>query len=398
MLNIFQKKSLINSLIEKIELPEYAYERAKDRYDNIGQWFDRDDSILKDNDPHIFPQGSFCLGTATRPVDERDGYDLDLACKLRAGITKGSHTQKQLKELVGEELGYYRQAQCIKEQLEPKHRCWRLEYHDKLNFHMDIVPCIPADEDKRQAILESMIDFGIEESIAGSASQLTVSITDDRHKYYDILCDNWEISNPEGYAQWFKHRMLQERRKMIIEARVDPVPLYMRKSPLQQTIQILKRHRDQMFKDKDKKDLKPISIIISTLAARAYNGESDPLSSLENILSDMENFIKPTWPRVPNPVDPSEDFADRWHREDFKHLELEKHFKDWLFQAKIDFRNLYSETDPEFISEFTEHKFSVKLSSDTIMEQLGLTAATTISFSPKSHSITSAPKPWQKIN
>lgn len=45
-----------------------------------------------------------------------------------------------------------------------------------------------------------------------------------------------------------------------------------RESILQRIVQILKRHRDIMFNgDEDK----PISIIITTLASRAYRGETN---------------------------------------------------------------------------------------------------------------------------
>ena len=58
---------------------------------------------------------------------------------------------------------------------------------------------------------------------------------------------------------------------------------------MQRIVQILKRHRDVMFKDdKDK----PISIIITTLAANAYKGEDSLLEGLVNVISCMEPTIK----------------------------------------------------------------------------------------------------------
>ena len=45
---------------------------------------------------------------------------------------------------------------------------------------------------------------------------------------------------------------------------------------------ILKRHRDNWSKDNP--DLKPISIILTTLAARAYNGETDIVAALAMFL------------------------------------------------------------------------------------------------------------------
>ena len=120
--------TLLERLIEDVELPDNAYEKARDRYEDLGKWFDRDDSLVKANNPHIFPQGSFRLGTAIKPLDENSNYDLDLGCKLRIGISSDTHTQKQLKDIVRTELENYRTARRIMEKVEDKHRCLCLEY------------------------------------------------------------------------------------------------------------------------------------------------------------------------------------------------------------------------------------------------------------------------------
>jgi len=209
MTTVEQKNVLLADLTEQLELPEMAYQKAKERYEDIGEWLGREDSTCEENEPHVFPQGSFRLGTAIRPLDEKEAYDLDLACRLQVGLSKSSHTQHDLKTLLGNEIEKYRAARGIKSPKEEMHRCWRLEYADKLSFHMDIVPCIPADESGRKLILESMTKAGESALIAGSVSQLTVSITDDRHPRYKQICEDWNISNPEGYAKWFEERMNQ---------------------------------------------------------------------------------------------------------------------------------------------------------------------------------------------
>ena len=386
------KKVVLESMIGMLELPDSAYEKAQKRYDDLGKWFDRDDSLVKDNSSHIFPQGSFRLGTAIRPLDEDEGYDLDLACKLREGITKETNTQEFLKKLIRQELDSYRIARGIKEELESKHRCWRLEYQDDLNFHMDIVPCIPADENRRKLILESMRKFGRDEFVASSASETTVFITDDRHEGYRTICNDWNISNPEGYALWFEYRMNPSRMQMLMEkAQVDDVPLFKRKTPLQRAIQLLKRHRDQMFKGNE--DVKPISIIITTLAARAYNGEQDIVPTLDNILAKMGDLVNKTSPRVPNPVDPEEDFADRWAMQKYLHLNLEQNFRYWLKQAQGDFEHITLTTDTQFIAEQAEQKFSLSLNKAELVKQLGGSTAAVNIITPKAHSITEPAKP-----
>ena len=86
MISNEQKKLLLEKMVELLELPDSAYQKAKDRYEDIGEYLGRDKSLCHDNDPHIFPQGSFRLGTAIRPLDESEEYDLDIACNLSKDI------------------------------------------------------------------------------------------------------------------------------------------------------------------------------------------------------------------------------------------------------------------------------------------------------------------------
>jgi hypothetical protein len=119
----------------------------------------------------------------------------------------------------------------------------------------------------------------------------------------------------------------------MITASVDDIPDYKVKTPLQRAIQLLKRHRDCMFADDGKH--KPISIIITTLAAHAYNEEPTISAALQSILTGMENHIEyrgdVTW--VTNPVNPAENFADKWAEE----AEKRENFYKWLEHARHDF-------------------------------------------------------------
>ncbi len=388
-----QKEIILEYLIEKLELPELAYEKAESRYEDLGEWFDRDKSLLKNNSPHIFPQGSFRLGTAIRPLDENEEYDLDLACKLKDGVSKDTHTQDDLKELIGDELKFYRNYRGIKEQVESKHRCWRLEYKDDLSFHIDILPCIPADEDRRKQIKEAVFSRSNDSYLAEMVSESTINITDDRHPRYSSICYDWGISNPEGYSKWFEYRIKSNRVKLFSErAQIDDIPIYKQKTPLQRAIQLLKRHRDNMFRQNV--DSKPISIIITTLVAKTYNGEQSIFSALENILNTMESFINPKTPRIPNPVDPNEDFADRWLMPQYIYLKLEENFFLWLKQAQSDFKHLISTTDSTFITEQAERKYSVKINASKLKDCLGSTQKTISNIIPMTHSIRNPSKLW----
>ena len=73
---------------------------------------------------------------------------------------------------------------------------------------------------------------------------------------------------------------------------------------------ILKRHRDVMFKDNS--EWAPISMIITILAAKAYKSELSLKDAIDGIVERMPQFVNVSKPRIPNPVNPKEDFADRW--------------------------------------------------------------------------------------
>jgi hypothetical protein len=114
---------------------------------------------------------------------------------------------------------------------------------------------------------------------------------------------------------------------------VEDVPDWQVKTPLQRAIQILKRHRDVRFRDDQEN--RPVSIILTTLAARAYRGEGTVYDSLLRIVSDMPLFIENRNGRywVQNPVEPGENFADKWNEKP----ERRDAFLKWLVDVKRDF-------------------------------------------------------------
>ena len=93
-------------------------------------------------------------------------------------------------------------------------------------------------------------------------------------------------------------------------------------------IQILKRHRDVMFIAHP--EAKPISVIITTLAAEAYKGETNVDEAMINILRDIESLVSRQIPRVPNPVNPAEDFAEKWGTREGLSMRLEDNFWMWV--------------------------------------------------------------------
>ena len=330
-----QAEEYLEALAKALEIPPSRYEQAEKGYKSLGDWLHREDSGVKNFDPDVFVQGSFRLGTVIKPQSDKEEYDVDCACSLTT-LGKSDISQFALKDLLGEEIKLYRKSKSIQKEVHEGRRCWRLEYADGAQFHMDIVPCIPNAADQRLLLEARNLDAGFAET--------AVAITDNEVPQYYEITEDWPCSNPRGYAEWFKSRMgdvfirrrekvLNEMRSEGVTASVEDIPTYRVRTPLQSAIMILKRHRDTVFAD-DPAD-KPISIIISSLAAHAYEGEETIGYALLSILSRMEQAIEHDGVKyiIKNPTNALENFADKWE----EHPERAQAFFGWLEQAREDF-------------------------------------------------------------
>jgi hypothetical protein len=326
---------ILEAMADALDIPPSKFEEAKNRYEAIGNWLDRPESSIAQYDPSISPQGSFLLGTVTRPLTDTEEYDVDLVCRLEA--TKADFTQKSLKEAVGREVALYARAHGMVVP-EERRRCWTLNYAAGAQFHMDILPALPdAQRYQVKLLMEGHRALAQDAALSGHA----IAITDKTLPHYDQPTEDWPQSNPTGYAAWFRGRMrvrLTEAKRALsqrerITASVEEIPDYKVKTPLQRAIQLLKRHRDCMFAEDG--EHKPISIVITTLAAHAYNEEPTISAALQSILTGMDRFIEDrggiAW--VANPVNPGENFADKWAEEPRKR----ENFYRWLDQARQDF-------------------------------------------------------------
>ncbi len=206
-------------------------------------------------------------------------------------MAKESITQERLKSDVGGVLTLYvekrRDERGDPTGLSAGKRCWTLSYP---GFHMDVLPSIPDPNSGRSGIL----------------------ITDRELRF-------WQYSDPIGYAAWFHGRMAVEFAEKRAEmaavrkaAQVEDVSEWEVKTTLQREVQVFKRHRDLYFAND--LDSRPPSILITTLAAHVYRGAGNLFTSVQEAARLMPTFIEETssgW-RVENPVQPQENFADRW--------------------------------------------------------------------------------------
>lgn len=144
----------------------------------------------------------------------------------------------------------------------------------------------------------------------------------------------WLKSNPDGYAIWFANRCHEKlSKRQLLTEDIIPIAKYNQsKTPLQRIVQILKRHRDIRFGHDEKR---PISIIITTLAAKAYKGESNIFEGLVNVVEHMKDGITKDEngnDKVANPLNESENYAEKW----IKDPERKEYFYNWLEWVKAD--------------------------------------------------------------
>jgi len=368
---------ILQHLAESLDISDLQYESAVKHYEAVGKWLSDGDSSIAIHDPQIYPQGSFRLGTMIKPFNDTDQYDIDLVCELKV-LRKENVSQKQLKDMVGDRL---KENERYRKMLKEGKRCWTLQYADSARFHMDILPAIPDEE------------------INGIAREIGVDLAESAILITDRELHNWQRSNPVGYAEWFKERMriqFNAKRMLLAEslkANLEEVPDYKVKTPLQRSIQILKRHRDIRFVDDQ--DDKPISIIITTLAARAYDNEADFLEALQNIIAKMPSLIERDEQGnalVTNPVNPLENFADKWK----KHPEKEIKFRKWLQQVQADLEAALRAGDLSDMIEGLKPCFGDRIVNQVVSKAFPdrASSASAVASVAPSISIPKPSKPW----
>ena len=302
---IRQLNGLFDELAGQLNISRDKEERAITAYGAVGEWLDGDQRI---GEGEIYAQGSFNLGTVVRPISgDDDGYDIDLVYCMHS---LDAAPAWMVKSIPGERL---KEHGTYGAKLEPEgKRCWTLSY---AGFHMDVLPCT-----------DDMAAY------SDSAIRLTHKQPDG--SYLD------KYSDPRAYAKWFEERMgdslalAKGRYASEIRCSVDDVKTFQVRTPLQKAVQILKHHRNVFFEGND--DHAPISIIITTLAAKAYEGELGVYDALRTIVARMDCFVEkgPLGYLIANPVDPKENFADKWNEVPAK----ARAFFVWLEAVRRDLR------------------------------------------------------------
>jgi len=297
-----------------------------------------------------------------KPIHEDDELDIDLVCRLTG--KRPEWTQDMLKQIVG---GQLRASEVYKNMInDPEgRRCWTINYRSNATdykYHLDILPCI-LDTGYKIILEKSFSNSDTTEDIDSMSVRITDSLSDDYETERNHL--QWLKSNPFGYSVWFSNRAsLSFEKAFSLNESIQPVPKHSKKKlPLQRVVQILKRHRDMMFNgDEDK----PISVIITTLAAMAYQKETNVLDALVNVVNRMPDYIvhkslpngqSEQW--IANPVNDCENFADKWPT----NAKRQENFHRWLAQVKKDIDAATQQRGMSLIAESLKGPFGGELIS-----------------------------------
>lgn len=278
---------LLTGTVKLLDIPDDLQASAERIYEDVGLWLG--DHLDSDDEWDVFSQGSGRLGTAVRP-SENDDFDLDAVA--RCNVPKDAITKVELKHCLGDALIGHVKAHADDDKVPSRYkegrRCWTL-FDDDLPFHMDFLPSVPD--------IEAPTSTGI--------------LLPDRDLFL------WQRSDPIAYADWFHQRCHAEFVSMraalakSLHVNIEEVPTWLVKTALQRGVQVMKLHRNLFFADDTEN--RPPSILITTLAALAYRGQTDLFDAVMDMVTDMPSYIERDGSSyiVANPVQPAENFADR---------------------------------------------------------------------------------------
>ena len=245
-----------NFLDKVVNLNKDRIKRVENAQDIFSKFIQNHDDF-KDLYIDTIPQGSYRQKTIIKPVGDDGEFDVDLLIKLNENPdwSPADYHSKLTKALM--DSGRYEDLTDTK----GKTRCVTIDYEG--DFHVDLVPAVERNG-----------------------------------KYYvcNKTTDEFEETDGDGYAQWFKLRDANAGGHLV------PV------------VRLLKYLRDS------KEDFETKSIILTTIAGMQVEpGENfasipEAFSTILNKTSDYLSQFESA-PSVPNPAMPGEDFDRHWKKD-----------------------------------------------------------------------------------
>ena len=340
------------AMVDEFSLTDTQYAQIEGRYETIGAIFSAP------HDPRLrgctfFTQGSFMSRTVIKPPSDGE-IDVDAVVWCPSDHELDS---AELYEAVFDELN---QRVRTSRGLERKNRCVRVLYADEApTFHLDVTPARNA--------------FGNRE--ADGVGKLVVHDI----KAFQASGNGWKPSAPKAFADWLEEKSLLRVRLRkafesasmdMAEGKVEPLPTKEELDqfdPLRAAIKLFKFHRAQYFSGRANAKFQPISVLLTTLAAKAYQRVAQrsfhqsltPIEAITAIVDELpKGFDLPSDSephRLCNPVYETENFAERWNDPQDGEKRVSA-FRDWHQQLSRDIRlgQKAFGSDKEFINEAAE--------------------------------------------
>ncbi|ELX8366533.1 MULTISPECIES: nucleotidyltransferase domain-containing protein [Enterobacterales] len=349
----------LDCIVDSLDLTETQHNHIERAYHSVGKYISEGDNPILEG-AVIYSQGSVRLNTTVKPKGSEQ-YDVDLLCYLpNASKATG---WAQVLDAVYQRLNSH---ETYRKMLTPLPRGYRIMYAG--DYHLDITP-------------------GIDWSRNASEENHPLWIPDSRLM-------NWKESNPAGYATWFDS--ITEKYPIFLmfeaaceslskSASVRPLPNRNHKKLLNRIVQIFKRHRDVWAASRGAEcvELKPISAIITTLSAHAYNLICDreriystDFDVILDVLDLMKDFIveRDGYIYVSNPSMHAENFAEKWNiAEGEKGYKLHRNFLQWREAAIENINEIAASVGEDELLERLSKYFGerpVKAVRDAMLEEV----------------------------
>ena len=351
-------------IISQLDIPPSLYHNACQKYESIAKYLESHSLQAV-----IYPQGSFALGTVTRPYskDKERNYDLDFICQVTA--SRDDITPSELRNQIANILI---SSDLYGGKLTEYEECFTIEYADinDIGFSIDIVPATNESDSQKAELY----------ALTKQPWLIDTAIAIPRHSRMKVY--NWITNNPKGYCKWFSdinapfaaasatsYRESLFKSHRDIYSSIEQIPSELERTSMQRVIQILKYHRDVYFSNiSGGEDLKPISAIINTVVAQIAKS-ANPYWSVFELLQYVVNELtiyaqhqnlslndftskygersvftrfNGIW-KIENPANPKDNLADKWN----ENPEIPKRFFLWVAAVKdhlIDSLDLDDET------------------------------------------------------
>lgn len=383
-MNIYERQKDFLSVIEKLDISSTLFKNAQSKYEALATFLGEHGI-----EANIYPQGSFALGTVTRPIkkDNSPSYDLDCICQVSG--TRSEYTPSGLRDLIENTL---RDNDTYDGKLVKWEECFTIEYANinGVSFSIDLVPAVSDSDDEKAALITK----GLSPQIIDTSIVIPRQNSEKSYR--------WISNNPKGFKKWFdeinapflKYAPKYAERGIFESASVEELPNEVRRSALQRVIQILKYQRDTYYsklKQSDGEEIKPISALITTMTARIASNyvkkDCTVFELLRYVLDRLEMCIHQTemtfeqfalkydnspvlsyrngkWV-VPNPADPDDNLADKWNSNN----KIPKTFFNWVTTIKKDIFEVMAQNDDNQFGVFMENSFADYDSNNPIIKK-----------------------------